>query len=193
MPSTLSNEEKRKLSYERQNAVRLAWNNERNRVLNGQGTRDWSVAEQKELIERGSVSGYEGHHMKSVSLYPEYAGDPRNIQFLTEDEHLNGAHQGKYHNVTNGYYDPYTKTMYEFKGDELIEAPTTKLSNVYQSSAPDNLAEAKQLFYSDTQKESTGSDLEKVRKEYESSLTSSDYSMFLSNSSKQSRSNSMGR
>lgn len=131
MSSDLTNEEKRRLSNERQNAVRNAWKEEKTRVQNGFGTRDWSAAEQKELIERGAVSGYQGHHMKSVSQYPEFAGDPKNIQFLNEEEHIFGAHQGNTHNSTNGYYDPVSKTMTEFKNDELGELPVVQLSDTY--------------------------------------------------------------
>lgn len=125
----LTNEDKRKLSNERQNAVRKAWKIEAERVKSGVGTRDWTPEQQKEIIERGSVCGYEGHHMKSVSLYPQYAGDPKNIQFLTEDEHLYGAHNGNYHNLTNGYYDSYEEKMIDFQDDELPEIPEIQLEN----------------------------------------------------------------
>lgn len=127
MSSVMSNEEKKRLSYERQTAVRNAWKEEKARVEAGRGTRNWSKAEQEELLQRGAVSGYEGHHMKSVSAYPEYAGDSRNIQFLSEDEHLYGAHQGNYHQATNGYYNPETREMIEFEGDELRELPIMEL------------------------------------------------------------------
>lgn len=127
MSSVMSNEEKKRLSYERQTAVRNAWKEEKARVEAGCGTRNWSKAEQEELLQRGAVSGYEGHHMKSVSAYPEYAGDSRNIQFLSEDEHLYGAHQGNYHQATNGYYNPETSEMIEFEGDELRELPIMEL------------------------------------------------------------------
>ncbi|MDY4488185.1 MAG: hypothetical protein SPE18_09070 [Candidatus Limivicinus sp.] len=79
----MSNEDKKRLAYERQNAVRNAWKEEKSRVEAGLGTGNWSQKERAELLERGSVSGYEGHHMKSVGLYPEYAGDSNNIQFLS--------------------------------------------------------------------------------------------------------------
>ena len=131
MASGLTNEEKKRLSNERQNAVRNAWKEEKERVKNGQGTRDWTPSQQRELLQRGAVSGYEGHHMKSVSLYPEYAGDPSNIQFLSEDEHLNGAHQGSYHNATNGYYDPETQTMNNFEESELGQIPVNDLTECY--------------------------------------------------------------
>lgn len=127
--SEMSNEEKRKLANERQNAVRKAWKTEQERIKLGKGTREWTTEEQLEIMERGSAKGYEGHHMKSVSLYPQYAGDPNNIQFLSEEEHLYGAHGGSYHNLTNGYYDPYKKTMVEFNGDELPQIPEYHLDN----------------------------------------------------------------
>lgn len=129
MSAPLSNEEKKRLSYERQSAVRKAWKEEQARVESGHGTRLWTKEQQKEVLDRGSVRGFEGHHMKSVSLYPEQAGNPENIQFLSEDEHLYGAHGGDYHNLTNGYYDPYTKTMNEFEGAELGTLPTYDLKN----------------------------------------------------------------
>jgi hypothetical protein len=52
--------------------------------------------------------------MKSVSAYPEYAGDSKNIQFLTRQEHIEGAHKGSTRNPTNGYYNPVTKRMSNF-------------------------------------------------------------------------------
>ncbi len=39
--------------------------------------------------------------MKSVAEYPEYQGDPDNIQFLTRDEHLE-AHKGSWQNQPTG-------------------------------------------------------------------------------------------
>lgn len=127
----MTNEEKKILASARQHAVRLAWKEERARVLNGLGTRNWSLSEQKELIEKGYVKGYEGHHMKSVSEFPKYAGDPKNIQFLTEKEHLEGAHQGSYHNPTNSYYDADKKVFNEFERDELKEITVIELSEKY--------------------------------------------------------------
>lgn len=125
--SELTNDEKRQIANERQNAVRKAWEIEASRVKTGVGTRTWSKEEQEEILKRGSVRGYEGHHMKSVSLFPQYAREPKNIQFLTEEEHLYGAHNGNYHNLTNGYYDPYQEKMIEFQGDELLEIPEVNL------------------------------------------------------------------
>lgn len=154
MNSSLSNEQKKQLSYQRQNAVRNAWKAEKGRVSEGLGTRDWTLAQQKEILERGAVKGYDGHHMKSVSKYPEYAGDPKNIQFLTEVEHFEGAHQGSYHNLTNGYYDPETQTMNEFEGDELREVPVNELSEKYTHSESDELSSVRSEYMEDAQSSS---------------------------------------
>jgi RHS repeat-associated protein len=92
---------------ERSSAVRKAWKNELFDVKNGgRGiSRDWTDAEIDELLHTGKVRGYQGHHMQSVKGYPELAGDPNNIQFLTRQEHLR-AHLGNFRNITHGRYIP---------------------------------------------------------------------------------------
>ncbi len=103
----------------RQKAVRQAWKAEKELIdKTGRGSRDWTPDELEELMTTGKVKGYEGQHMKSANEYPDFAGDPDNIQFLkgrTMDvnEHLD-AHGGSYHNPTNGYYDPNTDVMIDF-------------------------------------------------------------------------------
>lgn len=126
-------EEKRQLNKERTKAVRAAWRHEETLVQDGKGTRQWTVEQQKELLEKHRVVGYDGHHMKSVSEYPEYAGDYRNIQFLEhEKEHINGAHQGSTWTQTNGYWNYETRAMEEFNGNELREAPIQDLNEKYE-------------------------------------------------------------
>lgn len=112
----------------------MAWKLEAERVSKGFGTRDWTVAQQAELLEFGTVSGFEGQHMKNVSDYPQYAGDPRNIQFLTPQEHHYGAHREKWQNSTNGRFDPATGIMHEFNGDELPDLPVIELTDKYDPS-----------------------------------------------------------
>lgn len=102
----------------RNRAVREAWKNEQRLVLEGKGTRDWTEEQQQQIAELGKAYddkgvAFEGQHMKSVSAYPEYHDDPRNIQFLSREEHL-AAHGGSWMNQTNGYYDPVSKTMSDF-------------------------------------------------------------------------------
>ncbi|MCI8424393.1 MAG: hypothetical protein HFJ72_01840 [Adlercreutzia sp.] len=99
-------------------AVREAWERERQLVLNGEGTRDWSIEQQRSIVEKGKAYDFdgkaiEGHHMKSASAFPELQGEAGNIQFLTRDEHKS-AHRGSFCNPTNGYYDPLSREIYDF-------------------------------------------------------------------------------
>ncbi|MEK4936671.1 hypothetical protein BW425_08120 [Bacillus pseudomycoides] len=100
-----------------------AWKQEKELVQKtGRGTRDWTPEEKLELLQTGKVKGYEGQHMKSANEYPDFAGEPDNIQFLKGrnmdvNEHLD-AHSGSYHNPTNGYYTPKNDSMIDF-GDAV--------------------------------------------------------------------------
>ena len=89
----------------RSKAIRKAWKLEKANVKNGGDgvSRKWTDAEKIELLKRGKVKGYFGHHMKSVKGYPHLASDPSNIQFLTFSEHL-AAHGGNFQNITHGIY-----------------------------------------------------------------------------------------
>lgn len=118
---------------ERNKAVREAWNKELELVQEGKGTREWTPEQQKDILEKGRAydengKAFEGQHMKSAKMYPEYQGEPGNIQFLTRAEHLE-AHDGNWQNPTNWYYNPVTKEKFDF-GDgpfipcEIIQLPT---------------------------------------------------------------------
>ena len=86
----------------RQSAVRKAWKQEKEMVLNkGYGSREWTKSELRELKETGKVKGYQGHHINNVKDHPSMAGDPNNIEFLNKSEHLD-AHNGNYRNKTEG-------------------------------------------------------------------------------------------
>lgn len=59
---------------ERNKAIRLAWEREQKLVAEGKGTRDWSQAQQKDILDPDKGKAYdengrafEGQHMKSVS------------------------------------------------------------------------------------------------------------------------------
>lgn len=121
------------INKERKAAVREAWKNERAHVRNGNGTRDWSLSEQRQILAKGKANGYEGHHMKSVREYPQYAGDSKNIQFLNRNEHVNGAHKGSTQNPTNGYYDHKTGTMHDFGNRSPQAAQVQPLSSTSYS------------------------------------------------------------
>lgn len=110
-------------TFEANRAIAAAWEKEKQRVENGQGTRDWTEEQQQAILERGKAydengRAFEGQHMRSAEVYPECQGNPNNIQFLTRDEHF-AAHNYNWQNPTNGYYDPVAKVMTDF-GDGPI-------------------------------------------------------------------------
>ena len=114
-------------------AVELAWAKEQQLVREGKGTRDWTPEQQKDIDEKGKAyddtgRAFEGQHMKSVEEYPDYQGDPDNIQFLTREEHLE-AHRGDWKNPTNWYYNPVTKEMTDFGAGKYIPCEIIELSD----------------------------------------------------------------
>lgn len=122
-------------TVEAHKAIRLAWQREYELVQEGKGTRDWTAEQQQDILDpdRGkayddSGRAFEGQHMKSAEKYPEYQGDPGNIQFLTREEHL-AAHRGSWQTSTNWYYDPVTKKFFDFDEDTYIPCKVIKLSN----------------------------------------------------------------
>ena len=114
----MTDQEKNRLNYQRSKGVAKAWERERELVRKGRGTRQWTVKEQKELLRTGRVKGYQGHHMKSVAMHPEYAAEPRNIQFLSSrkenNEHLK-AHRDDYRNESDGRYNVRTEKIRAMK------------------------------------------------------------------------------
>jgi len=93
----------RSLNSLRQKAVRDAWKQESELVkATGRGTREWKPHEIRSLLKDQKVKGYEGHHIRSVNSHsPKWAADPRNIEFVTRNEHLQ-RHGGDFHNPTTG-------------------------------------------------------------------------------------------
>lgn len=126
-------------------AVRAAWQREQELVSEGKGTRDWTPEQQREILESGKAyyhsekpddvndgKAFEGHHMKSAEAYPEYQGDPGNIQFLSRPEHQE-AHSGDYRNPTNGYFDPATKITRDFGDNKYEPCEIIKLTDPIMS------------------------------------------------------------
>lgn len=129
----------------------LAWEREQELVSEGKGTRDWSLEQQKDILDPNKGKAYdengrafEGQHMKSAMEYPEYQGDPNNIQFLTRKEHLE-AHKGSWQNPTNWYYNPETKDFLDFGNGEIIPCKiieltgsitNAKISDINNSASP---------------------------------------------------------
>lgn len=87
----------------RQTAVRHAWKQESELVkATGHGTREWKPGQLRSLARGDKIKGYEGHHIRSVNHHsPKWAGDPRNIEFVTRKEHLD-RHRGDFHTPTTG-------------------------------------------------------------------------------------------
>lgn len=113
-------------------AIRLAWSREQELVKEGKETRDWTFEQQQDILEKGKAydeEGYafQGQHMKSAEKYPEFQGDPHNIQFLTRVEHLE-AHDGDWMNPTNWYYNPVTKEKIDFDDGKFIPCQIVFLS-----------------------------------------------------------------
>lgn len=124
---------------ERNKAIRLAWEKEQQLVQEGKGTRDWTKEQQKDILDPDKGKAYdengrafEGQHMKSAAEYPEYQGDPDNIQFLTREEHLE-AHKGSWQNPTNWFYNPETKEFVDFGDNKPIPCEVLNLSDPVQS------------------------------------------------------------
>ena len=123
---------------ERNKAIRLAWEKEQQLVREGKGTRNWTKEQQKDILDPDKGKAYdangrafEGQHMKSAAEYPEYQGDPDNIQLLTREEHLE-AHKGSWQNPTNWCYNPETKEFIDFGNDKPIPCKIINLSEPVQ-------------------------------------------------------------
>lgn len=140
---------------ERNKAVREAWNKELELVQEGKGTREWTPEQQKDILEKGRAydengKAFEGQHMKSAEMYPEYQGEPGNIQFLTRAEHLE-AHDGNWQNPTNWYFNPVTKEKFDFGGGpfipcEIIQLPEPIFSLTDDSTIQEIVIEEKENF-----------------------------------------------
>ena len=119
---------------ERLKAIRKAWEREQGLVAEGKGTRDWTKEQQEDILDPAKGKAYDengrafdGQHMKSAAEYPEYQGDPDNIQFLIKEEHLE-AHKGSWQNPTNWYYNPETKEFVDFGENKPIPCEVINLS-----------------------------------------------------------------
>ena len=129
----------------RKQAVNDFWYHEREAIMKGECTRDWTPEQIEEimkisdstgnmstnankapvfdedgiiLVDKKGNSAYYGHHMVDVSIHPEFAGEWRNIQALDYFEHYYGAH--KEHDTktpTVGYYDVESKETKEIDVD----------------------------------------------------------------------------
>lgn len=112
-------------------AILAAWNKEQELVQEGKGTREWTPKQQQDILEKGKAYdddgvAFQGQHMKSAEMYPEYQGGSGNIQFLTRAEHLE-AHNGNWRNPTNWYFNPVTKEKIDFGDGPFIPCEVINL------------------------------------------------------------------
>lgn len=124
-------------------AVKDYWANERELIRQGKGTYNWTPEQQQAILNGktpytdfanadGELMAFEGHHMKNVADYPEYAGDYRNIQPLYGNANTEGtahcaAHGGSSSNPTQGYYDDYIQKMTDFTSKGLDDGYPPKI------------------------------------------------------------------
>jgi RHS repeat-associated protein len=96
--------EQRLVAAARQEGVRLAWKAERELIITtGRGSRDWTKAQIKELVETGKVKGFVGHHINSVAGHDlEMARNPNNIKFVEGQAENLAEHGGDFRNKTTG-------------------------------------------------------------------------------------------
>ena len=131
-------------------AILAAWNKEQELVQEGKGTREWTPEQQQDILEKGKAYdedgvAFQGQHMKSAEMYPEYQGDPGNIQFLTRAEHLE-AHNGNWRNPTNWYFNPVTKEKFDFGDGPFIPCEIINLPEpVMRPSVTSEVIEEKKL------------------------------------------------
>ena len=97
----------KKMSQRRSEGVKDFWNQERERIISGEGTtRNWSQEQIADILS-GKTPKYngkpiQGHHAYSVSQYPHLANKGEVIYPVTLNEHLNGWHGGNFKNSLPG-------------------------------------------------------------------------------------------
>lgn len=85
--ASLDEERARVLELARQRALASAWAREAQCIRDGEaGTRLWTEAEKRQLLNGGRVQGYDGYYILSVEQYPELSDSMNNIQFLRQNE-----------------------------------------------------------------------------------------------------------
>ena len=154
-------------------AILAAWNKEQELVQKGKGTREWTPQQQQDILDKEKAyddngKAFEGQHMKSTEMYPEYQGEPGNIQFLTRAEHLD-AHDGNWQNPTSWYYNPVTKEKFNFGDGPFIPCEIINLSEPIISLKVDSTIEEKNIEDRETASNTGGSSKETVETHTKSS------------------------
>jgi RHS repeat-associated protein len=130
----------RAIEKARRTAVDRAWEQERRMVIRtGEGTRAWTEKQIQELKRTGKVKGYVGDHINSVKGNAGMAGDPDNIQFLTQKQH------DKLHAENGGtkvpkYGELKDRSKYGMPGSDISELSPMRRSQYekYQQRSEEN-------------------------------------------------------
>lgn len=80
------------IKSQRQKAVRDAWKNEVEVVKNGTSKYNWTPAEKLELLTKGKIKGYQGHHIVPVNelagtAHESFISSADDIVFLSRSDH----------------------------------------------------------------------------------------------------------
>lgn len=90
----------KKIRTKRRNAVDSFWAEERERIVAGTATRNWSKQQVQQIMEgrtpKFDGKPIQGHHAYSVSQYPHLAARHEIIFPATFNEHFNGWHGGNF-------------------------------------------------------------------------------------------------
>ena len=114
----------------------------------GQGTRNWTKKQSKELKTKGKVSDYKGHHIVNVKSDTKLAGDPRNIVFVSKKEH-ELVHGKNFQNATQGRGIDRKAMIKEHANKGLKRTPGEKIAEAEARAASQQVKlapeQAKQL------------------------------------------------
>jgi hypothetical protein len=107
----------------RRQATKQAWKHERAIVeKGGKGSFAWSPLQKKELLEKGRVSGFDGHHINSVNDAAGLAGNPDNIRFLKNVDHRKlHSENGGTKVPTKGPLAERSKTYNSLRAEERVQ------------------------------------------------------------------------
>ena len=93
----------------RRDGVKLAWKYEKADItMGGKGASNFDAGQRQEILDKGKLSKYEGHHINSVKQNPDQQGNPDNIIMLEEHRNKSGprdhfeAHNNNWRNPTRG-------------------------------------------------------------------------------------------
>ena len=90
----------------RSNGVSLAWEYEKADIqMGGSGSENFTLEQRAEILDRGRVRGFEGHHIKNVANHKIHQANPDNIKFYSSrEEHIELGHDGDAHNPSDGEF-----------------------------------------------------------------------------------------